>query len=1316
MSRFSSDHDSTQDLPEELCLALALYDELVQSIGDRVAARLKVIEKYPAWEDGLQRQFELEDKILGQLKSTVSPPWEAPSNYTRFVPRYRLGVGGQGEVWLAHDPELDRFVAIKIVRESDRGSQKALRGIWQEAELTGQLEHPNIVPVYDAARASGSSDQSSPYYVMRVYGNRHLLKAIAAYYARERQSHDMALLQAINAFHHDRSSANELSLEQVLATFPFDDTHECDRQLRDAVAALRNDSRGHSGRNLEQAIRAYHREGRRPAEFRDLLNRFIDVCNALAYAHSRGVIHRDLKPQNVMLGEFGETLVVDWGMARQVADHHSQERPAGTSCPLHEASAENDATQEGSAKGTPQYMSPEQAAGRNTELTTATDIYSLGGILYAILTGKPPRHGTSQAEILQVAREGKISAPSLLLPDVHKPLEAVCLKALSKSPADRYLNANDLATDITRWLADEPVTAWREPILVRSQRWVRRHQTLVTTAAAIVMISTLGLGVFTGILNDKNSQLQLANDQLDGKNQELLASNARETTARLLADENAEEAERQRNIAVDQSELVLTSLKDVVYDLQRGLNELPAGSSVRQRLLATSIRHLEALARSHVERSEHDRTTMAAMSDLARLMITFGVESDLEGEPLRVVLSALGMAELEPARMDLARQLLLKSHQVALRILEENPEDSQARRDLALKLNDLGDLHVQMRLPREAVTYYEEAMLIRSELASRTPPRRDAGRELAISWSGLASAYVQLGRTTEAEELYQRVFDFMQRLAGEQPENVNALRDFSIAAEDLAHLQLQLGSPQAALGNLREALEIRRRLREWDPDSAETQRDLAVALGGMGNATFALGDSPGALDYFQQALEVRIELADLDPENLQLLRELAIAHNMLGNVHAALGESALARGEYSQALEAFSTLAFLDAGNPDSQRDLSIAHDSMGGIAGTLGEWREARQHYQQAFEIRSSLLQMMPDDPQKLRDVSVSIIKLGDASHQLGELEQALTHYKAFVGSSATLSEMFPDSREARHDLGVAYTRLADISLALGDAGEALLYNQQAYELREQLAAAYPDDPETLHDFHYSANVIGETWFEWRCYAEAVPYFEQALQTTEQLAAGLLPHPDDQEYLWRAHSRLANVMRRNLEFSGARHHAMVAMTLVDGLIESGLQSTALQRERASLESRIAAVDAEETEAEFALGDWEAVMQRADPVPVLVTRITLLGREERFDEIPQAAQALHQLAQSDAELLYHAASGYALCAAAAPQESESPDSSQTLSRDRCADLAVQCLAASLEAGFRDFERLRHDPDLSVLRDFPAFEELLHTPPPPPVAQ
>jgi eukaryotic-like serine/threonine-protein kinase len=339
------------------------------------------------------------------------PSWAPP--WSRFRPIAFHAEGGLGEVFKARDSELRREVALKRMKRPYAGHADTRRRFLREAEITGGLEHPGVVPVYGV----GQDADGQPCYAMRFIRGESLKDAI-------RRFHDPAT------------------------------------RSRDP--------------------------GARRLALRQLLTRFISVCNTIAFAHSRGIIHRDLKPGNIMLGEYGETLVVDWGLAKPVGP---AEEPDGGASPTPEEDAT--ATRTGEAVGTPVYMSPEQAQGRRDLIGPASDIYSLGATLFSLLTSRAPFEGTTHSDVLNRVRSGIVLPPRRIDPSVPAPLQAICLKAMALDPAARYATALDLAADLERWLADEPVAAYREPLWARAGRWARRHKPLVAGTAALLLTALI---------------------------------------------------------------------------------------------------------------------------------------------------------------------------------------------------------------------------------------------------------------------------------------------------------------------------------------------------------------------------------------------------------------------------------------------------------------------------------------------------------------------------------------------------------------------------------------------------------------------------------------------------------------------------------------------------------------------------------------------------------------------------------------------------------------------------------------------------------
>ena len=336
----------------------------------------------------------------------------APGRRGRFALLRLHAEGGIGQVWLARDANLGRDVALKELRD-EHGAVADRARFLAEAQITGQLEHPGIVPVYELVRSDAGRQ---PFYTMRFVRGR-------------------TLIEAVRDYHRDRGKGKSA-----------------------------------------------------PLAFRALIDAFVAACNAVAYAHARGVVHRDLKGQNVVLGDFGEVMVLDWGLAKLLGATEDLSGPGRLTI---DADGEHEATLHGQVLGTPAYMSPEQAEGRLDAIDERTNVYGLGAVLYEILTGAAPFRGASTQEVLrkvvaeEPVRPGAVAA-------VPRPLEAICLKAMAKRRKLRYASARGLATDVQRWLADEPVTAYREPLPRRVQRWGRRHPALVTAGLMLVLAAAVG--------------------------------------------------------------------------------------------------------------------------------------------------------------------------------------------------------------------------------------------------------------------------------------------------------------------------------------------------------------------------------------------------------------------------------------------------------------------------------------------------------------------------------------------------------------------------------------------------------------------------------------------------------------------------------------------------------------------------------------------------------------------------------------------------------------------------------------------------------
>lgn len=347
---------------------------------------------------------------------------------TRFSLVRKIGEGGLGTVWLARDENLRRYVAIKEIRnQNDRVSASTLARFRREAEVTGRLEHPGIVPIYEF----GTDIQTGRFfYVMRFMGKQTMQNAIGEYH-----------------------------------------------ELREA------------GNNDPLIL---HR----------LISAFVELCNSVAYAHSKQVIHRDLKPENVALDSFGQVILLDWGLAKINDDTGAAEAAFEIG---DDEIASSNLTLASQVLGSPMYMAPEQASGHIELIDERTDVYGLGGILYAILTGQSPHEPSHDksvnatfSELLTEIVSGAVVRAKEMVPTVPPELDAICFRALQKKRCLRYPSASALAEDLERYMAGRKVAAYQEPSRRKVSRWVNEHPkwSQFIGAASVVLILVIFISTY----------------------------------------------------------------------------------------------------------------------------------------------------------------------------------------------------------------------------------------------------------------------------------------------------------------------------------------------------------------------------------------------------------------------------------------------------------------------------------------------------------------------------------------------------------------------------------------------------------------------------------------------------------------------------------------------------------------------------------------------------------------------------------------------------------------------------------------------------
>jgi tetratricopeptide (TPR) repeat protein/tRNA A-37 threonylcarbamoyl transferase component Bud32 len=868
--------------------------------------------------------------------------------------------GGLGAVFVALDTELHREVAFKQILDSHADDPTSRQRFVLEAEVTGGLEHPGIVPVYGL----GTDTDGRPYYAMRFIRGDSL---------REANEH----------FHADSS--------------------------------LNQDP------------------GRRSLEQRKLLRRFLDVCNAIEYAHSRGVLHRDIKPGNVIVGRHGETMVVDWGLAKATG----KSEPGSVERALSPSSASGSAdTLPGSALGTPAYMSPEQAMGDLERLGPGSDVYSLGAMLYCLLTGKPPQEGNDVGAILRQVQRGEFTPPRRLDATIDPALEAICLKAMALAPEDRYASCRALAEDIERWMADEPVLAWREPLARRAQRWARRHRPAVTGLAVALLTGLIGLAAAATVYLQQR-QAQAGRLALALREASLLEGQAQADTE---GDPVKWHAALQ---AVKRALDLLSPLIDSATQRRvRALGEKVAAAAQAADRDAALLR--EAVDIRSAEADDPDGS--ASDAAFARAFRDAGIDVDaLAPEAAGVQLKS------RPAKVTLALAAALDDWAAHRRRARPTPVESWSRLVATARAVDPDPARDRLRqLWSEPDPKTQRAALLK--LANEADPRDWLPQSLTL----LAGSLDALGERAVAARLLERAqaehpgdvwvnYDLGRLLEQFNPPRVDeAIRFYSVAralrpetAHELGHALERRGRGDLAVVVFRDLTQRRSGMgRHWDclgnllkerGDSAGAEKALARAVDALRDTLRLHPDYEGEHNNLGLALSHQGKLAQAIVEFREAIRmmpELAIAHHNLGR---ALQD----QGKLAEAIVEYRELFRLKPDYPGLRTYLGLALQYQGKSAEAIVELREA--------------IRRQPDDAQAHLGLGNALASQGKETEAILEFREAIRHK--------------PDLAMAHYNLGHSLHVLGKLSEAIAADREAIRLMPDYAEAHCNLGAALKDD-----------------------------------------------------------------------------------------------------------------------------------------------------------------------------------------------------------------------------------------------------------------
>jgi serine/threonine-protein kinase len=400
-----------------------------------------------------------------------------------------------------------------------------------------------------------------------------------------------------------------------------------------------------------------------------------EVARAVHHAHQRGILHRDLKPSNILLDREGQPHVSDFGLSKRIESDGSL-------------------TQTGAIVGTPQYMAPEQTSGRKGAVTTATDVYGLGAVLYALLTSRPPFQGETVLETLEQVREREPEPPRLINPKVDRDLETICLKCLQKEPQRRYESAQAMAEDLERWLKGEPIQDRRIGWARRIWRWHRRNPFLASlTGLSVGLALTLliGLPIGTYLLWKKEAETRDALEEVEKQRGVALANEAKAKTLQRQAQSHLDKA--------------FNDMGSLLKALDRKeLAEISGIDKVRQELAAIILRHYESYLDEHSADPEARHWTARA----------YGAVSDLQKDPRKRI------------------EFQVKAVTISEALTREFPAETRYRQRLAHNRYGLGAKLVEQGLKPQATEQYRQAMEA-FEAAARLAPD-DVGLLNTLAW------------------------------------------------------------------------------------------------------------------------------------------------------------------------------------------------------------------------------------------------------------------------------------------------------------------------------------------------------------------------------------------------------------------------------------------------------------------------------------------------------------------------------------------------------------------------------------------------------
>ncbi len=844
----------------------------------------------------LQRLVELHDVAAAFGHCGAAPPAaEEHSGDERrlgdFVLLEEIGRGGMGVVYEARQISLSRRVALKVLPFAAVLDSRQIARFKNEAQAAAQLHHPNIVPVFAVGAERGVH-----YYAMQFIDGQPLDRAIAELRAQAGENRGSQALPATVGYGSGMDT----------------DSPEVPRRV--AAPSFLSDKWARPREYFEHVVRLG-----------------IQAADALHAAHSLGVVHRDVKPSNLLVDASGKLWVTDFGLARCQTDVAL--------------------TRTGDVVGTRQYMSPEQALGQAALVDQRTDIYSLGVTLYELLTLRPAfEAGDAVTLARRIDREERMR-PSKLQPALPADLETVVLKAMARERDERYLTAQDLADDLRRVLAGKPTVARPPTLPDRLGRVIRRHRRVATVAAAIFVVARVTLAGGTLLIFREKTKAQQdfaraeryfrqAQDTVDRFGSQFAERLAQVPGAEPVRRELLAETLAYYQQFVDQAgddprlwaDLALTHAKIGSLNDQMGLTTEAIAAHDK------AVALLETLAGEHADQA-------AYRADLA------------------VCLNNRALALGRAGRTDEAVQSLRRAITLQKQLAAEDPRTTRYEAELALSHSNLGTLQRETGAMQDAETSFRRAVQLGERLAARAPHDVSVARNLAAAYNNLAALDTTPNQTA-AVELYQQAAQYQRAAARGHEGRWQYRRELATTLSNLGAAQVHAGQQEEAAKTYQAAIALQKELLRIMPLDRAFRRDLAVSYNNLGLLHTNLRQGPTAEVCFRNALGFQEQLAAEQPDDIGLQSALGGVHNNLGMVLEGAGRTEEAARSFASAIE-HQRRAYDQAPTVDQYRMfLSKHYYNYGRVLRKLERGDDAARA---ALERK----QLWPRDPERLLSVA---------------------------------------------------------------------------------------------------------------------------------------------------------------------------------------------------------------------------------------------------------------------------------------------------------------------------------------------------------